>query len=144
MEFGQQRQRVNLKKFVFNRKELVELFSRTFHTELNFEKYDIWLFEKRVDAMAILDFSQLGNYARFRIQSKNQQYSSADEIVNKLSRRRKNIFSFAFLEFIETTIESSIDGNHGYDLYVLFIRCIQTSSLSFQCSSIRFKLIVNI
>ena len=84
MEFGQQRQRLKLNKFVVNVEELIELFSGIFNTKFNLQKYDIVLLDERLDSMTVLDFTQLENYSRFRIQlNNNKQCSSAEEIVNK-------------------------------------------------------------
>jgi hypothetical protein len=82
VEFGQQRQRLKLNKFFFNIKELIELFSGAFNTEFNLQRYEIVLLDERLDSMTVLDFTQLENYSRFRIQLNNKQCSSAEEIVN--------------------------------------------------------------
>jgi hypothetical protein len=91
VEFGQQRQRLKLNKFVFNVKELFELFSRTFHTTFNLQNYEILLFDKQLDSMINLDFTQLENYTRFKIQLNNKQCSSADEMVNKTIDEKRNL-----------------------------------------------------
>jgi len=88
-----------LNKFYFNLNELFELFSRTFQTKFNSQKYDILLFNNRLDSMTNLDFTQLDNYPRFKIQLNNKQissYSSANEMVNKLSMRKRNNRNHSF------------------------------------------------
>jgi len=60
-----------LSKFCFTTNELLELFSRTFQISLNLKKYEILLFNKRLDSMTKLDFTQLDNYQRFKIQLNN-------------------------------------------------------------------------
>ncbi len=99
VEFGQQRQRLQLNKFYYNLNELFELFSRTFQTKFNSQKYDILLFNNRLDSMTNLDFTQLDNYPRFKIQLNNKQissYSSANEMVNKLSMKKRNNHNHSF------------------------------------------------
>ena len=84
MEFGQQRQRLKLKKFHFTIQELLQLFSRIFHTSFDLQNYDILLFNERLHSITNLDFTQLNIYPRFRIQLHNHQNTSyaSDEMVN--------------------------------------------------------------
>jgi len=60
-----------LSKFCFTTNELLELFSRIFQISLNLKKYEILLFNQRLDSMTKLDFTQLDNYQRFKIQLNN-------------------------------------------------------------------------
>lgn len=68
VEFGQQRQRLKLNKFSFSINELIELFSRTFNISFNLKKYEILLFNKRIDSITNLNFTHLEIYQRFKIQ----------------------------------------------------------------------------
>jgi hypothetical protein len=77
VEFGQQRQRLKLKRFDFNINELLKLFSQTFKISFNLNKYQILLFDKPLDSMTKLDFIPLDNYQRFKIQLNTNR----DEIV---------------------------------------------------------------
>ncbi|CAF3548420.1 unnamed protein product [Rotaria sordida] len=73
VEFGQQRQRIKLNKIYFTINELLELFSQTFQNLINLKKYEIFLFNKRLDSMTNIDFSQLNNYQRFKIKLNNNR-----------------------------------------------------------------------
>ncbi|CAF4676740.1 unnamed protein product [Rotaria sp. Silwood1] len=73
VEFGQQRQRIKLNKIYFTINELLELFSQTFQKLIDLKKYEIFLFNKQLDSMTHIDFSQLNNYQRFKIKLKNNR-----------------------------------------------------------------------
>ncbi len=85
VEFGQQRQRIKLNKFYFTINELLELFSQTFHITFNLNKYEILLFNKRIDYMTNLDFTRLEKYQRFKIQLNNNNNHQTTELSDSCS-----------------------------------------------------------
>lgn len=80
MEYGQQRQRLILKKFHFIVRELVELFAELFQTSFDLAKYEILLSNRPLDPSTELNFAQMEKYPRFTIRLCNH---SNDQIVNK-------------------------------------------------------------
>ena len=86
MEYGQQRQRLTLKKFHFIVRELVKLFAELFQTSFDLAKYEILLSNRPLDPSTELNFAQMEKYPRFRIRLCNPLLtacSSNDQIVNK-------------------------------------------------------------
>jgi len=92
VEFGQQRRRLKLNKFYLTINELLELFSELFHIAFDMKKYEILLFDKRLDSMTNLDFTQLDNYSRFKIQlNRNQPTKSFDSYSSSMISDRDDI-----------------------------------------------------
>ncbi|CAF1154624.1 unnamed protein product [Rotaria sordida] len=125
VEFGQQRQRIKLNKIYFTINELLELFSQTFQNLINLKKYEIFLFNKRLDSMTNIDFSQLNNYQRFKIKlnnnrtieqidsfNQNDLYSSLmicdrNEITSLKQRLNKVSMKVAEIDFLINSIHTN-------------------------------------
>jgi len=111
VEFGQQRQRIKLNKFDFTINELLELFSRTFHIIFDLQKYEILLFNKRLDSITHLDFTQLENYQRFKIQLNNNQITpmidNRDEITSLKQRLNTASIEITEVAFLINSIHTN-------------------------------------
>lgn len=87
MEYGQQRQRLILKKFQFFVRELGNLFADLFQTSFDLTIYEILLFNQPLNPSMELNFAQMEKYPRFRIRLCNPPATAArssnDQIVNK-------------------------------------------------------------
>ncbi|CAF1044890.1 unnamed protein product [Adineta ricciae] len=88
VEFGQQRQRLLLKKYHFTIRELLELFSKTFQKSFNLRQYEIFLFNERIHSTARFHFLQLDNFQRFQIIAK---ITSHEIDLMRLKQRLKTI-----------------------------------------------------
>ncbi|UJR36085.1 hypothetical protein I4U23_028821 [Adineta vaga] len=95
VEFGQQRQRLKLKKHIFTINELLELFSKTFQKVFDLKQYEILLSNQRIDSTKIFNFHQLDNFQRFKIQLNSKTSTKIDSDENDLIsvKQRLNIAS---------------------------------------------------
>jgi hypothetical protein len=80
-----------LNKFYFTLNELLKLFSETFQNSFDLIKYEILLFNKPLHSLTKLDFTQLENYQRFKVQLKRELLCSSmvrntDEMVSLKQR----------------------------------------------------------
>ncbi|CAF0823715.1 unnamed protein product [Adineta steineri] len=135
IEFGQQRQRIKLNKYLFNINELLEIFSKTFQISFNLNKYDILLFNKRLDLLTKLDFTQLNNYQRFKIQINNNnqtdkchsstvksedEFTSLKQRINTASTEIKHVSSLInsicknYQNLIKTLINEENQSNDNH------------------------------
>lgn len=91
VELGQQRQRIKLTKVCFTFDELVELFCQMFQIKFDLKKYEIFHFDKRLNSITSIDFSQLDNYQRFKIQSNTSQNNV---VIELFSSKISNQYSY--------------------------------------------------